>query len=879
MPKAQDAAGPLRTPPMTDMERILHVQPPGWCDGVTLKALCGCGNDGDGFGPPLVVAPPVRPRSEDKANAYDDGPAKEAEWEHFIVTNDAKPPRKSHRSKAKKTATGMSFDHEASVRESMEFIRRDKKKEPERPQRSSMSGPEKTEAADAKRSQSETFLEVVCMVRECRMKELAEVIAKMPSIVSEADKYRQTLLFWAATSESTALVQILLESRSAANARNNNGYSPLMRALCHGNVDAASLILKAHGDIMATDAFGGTALSIACGAGQVGSIEWILGRKQTTQALLVMHDEEGCAPLLVAARSGQTAACSALLKAMAQADAADDHGRTPLLFALARNDVDLAAVLLEKEADVNVTDEKGKSLVICLAENAIKHPKHRNDSIFGLVTAFEAGGDPDSQDEQGATGLLLASKARDALLVTLFATYGADPSIPDEKEVTALMFARSKGYTDICCVLRDLGAMDGAVRGNPMARFNRSFLRAVYYGHVKSCRTLLQRSADLEATSRKGTPISEYVKRSTQNDIKQVVKQFQEDRSRTLDESLEKTVGQAEAVQACHKNLASLRERGGRLQRFVADLNLDGVSELTIGIVKAGTPKVEPAHTDAVRLLNNLCGLWHDKQVETGLKEMRRIRSLRRTTLLVEFREKLIDWNANTNLQDEKILRQSAVACIMGVNSYAMKEDEASDATTVTCEEIQVRVLKAIANWISDLPQVVATEFQTLPMGPEKVRDILDREFAANRCAKCFQVFKYPETLAAHVELCNSRDGALRKQELHEKRKEQAEIYTMRLISVASDYTKFDRKGRSIAIMLKECREQSRKQRDVRDVIEACATLIDAVTKICADRSAFCLKHAWVFVREYPKFADLFPHEQEEEESEDEDDDMVPIVG
>lgn len=806
--------------------------------------FCGCGNAEYEL-PLMVVRQPSRffKNYGKSRNAEDDmGEEKGEEWEHFIVAHAPRPSRSHGRrlkGKHAKGNAGQSFDHEASFNTHESG-------------RSSVVGSNMKrfdgEEEEKKLEVSHTFNAVVDFVRQNNIEEVTAAVKKMTGLVREADGYQQTLLFWAANLENPTLVNVLLDFRSSPNVRNLNGYTPLMRSLCHGQMEASEMLFRAQGDILAQDKYGGTALSVACGAGQMESVDWILQHKQTA-ALVVMRDEEGCTPLLVAARAGHSLACRALLRAKAQPNTPDNDGRVPLLFALARNDVELASALLDNEADVNVSDSDGKSVVMSLVENALKHPKHREASICGLVTAFEAGADPDGQDDHGNTSLLLATKARDPLIVTILCAYGADPAIPDDREITALMFARSKGYTDICHVLRDFGA-DKVKRSSTLGR---SFLRAAYYGNSTACKKLLERAADPEVTTRNGTLIKTWVENYGHPSVLESFKAEQEnqEKRRMSRTSVVDNDDATNALKRCHQNLSELRQRSIKAQSYTLDLDLNSLRNFLQEVIRLGVPE-ESFQIESVGLLNGLCRVWHQHQLLKGFEELRRVRAVKRQEKLDELGMKLKAWSHSNTQEGTEQLRKTITHHIMAVNGYAVDADEWQDAQSKKSEDVQSKALKPVLHWVNKFPQLCSEEIQALRGTPKEVDDMLS--LAQWQCPHCLGRFTGQDVLDNHVTQCQSSTGLMRRMELAAKREQQAEIFTMRMASVAIEYHKYTLKGKAILDgELVQCRQNARGHRDARYVIRGCMSLIETLTTVAKARN----DEAWIaaksFFEDYPK--------------------------
>jgi ankyrin repeat protein len=171
-------------------------------------------------------------------------------------------------------------------------------------------------------------------------------------------------LLEAVKTRDTTQVQKLLAEGADANARDKDGFTPLIWAASFGRTENVLALLKKGADVNAKDKTGWTAL-------------------------------------MGAARKGHTATVLALLAMGADVTAKDNNGWTALMSGSVSGRLDTVLVLLEKDADVNAKDKVGWTALIG-ATNA--------GQIEIVRALLRKGADPNAQDSDGDTALSLARK-------------------------------------------------------------------------------------------------------------------------------------------------------------------------------------------------------------------------------------------------------------------------------------------------------------------------------------------------------------------------------------------------------------------------------------------------------------------------------------
>ena len=219
----------------------------------------------------------------------------------------------------------------------------------------------------------------------------------------------QTALMWAAAHRQPDVTRVLLEHSAAVDARtitrrqfrgtglrsttspagatyfDAGGFTPLLFAARHGDVDSARRLLNAGADIDESGADGNSALVLATMSGHPRLAEFLLARGANPDS--------------------------------------DGAGYTALHAAVLRADSSLVRMLLARGADPNARLTRSTPV-----------PRWTYEFVFTLK-------------EKGATPFLLAAKYLEPDLARMIAAAGADPHVRTDDGTTALMAAVGHGLS------------------------------------------------------------------------------------------------------------------------------------------------------------------------------------------------------------------------------------------------------------------------------------------------------------------------------------------------------------------------------------------------------------------------------------------------
>ncbi len=299
----------------------------------------------------------------------------------------------------------------------------------------------------------------------------AEQLLRTHADVKAVNRYGVSPLSLAATNGSAAMVELLLKNGADPNTTAGSGETVLMIASRAGKTAAVKALLAAGAKVDAKEPMRGqTAIMWAAAEGNVEVIETLIAAGADFRARL----DSGYTPLFFAVREGRIPAVRTLLKAGVdvndtmqpkQARGArlgyqgPRAGTTPLMLAVTNAHYELAAFLLDAGADPNANIPGYTALHIItntrkpgVGDNDPSPDGSGNLSSLDLVRKLKERGANlnarmtrkvnfglTSLNTMGATPFFLASKTADAELMSLLASLGADPKIPNADNATPLM--------------------------------------------------------------------------------------------------------------------------------------------------------------------------------------------------------------------------------------------------------------------------------------------------------------------------------------------------------------------------------------------------------------------------------------------------------
>ena len=295
--------------------------------------------------------------------------------------------------------------------------------------------------------------------------------------VRATNRYGVTPLSIASQNGNAALITKFLDAGADANAWLPGGETMLMTAARTGKVDAVRVLLARGADLHVKEPRRGqTAIMWAAAEGHVEVLEELIKAGADFRTPL----DSGFSPLMFAVRQGRIGAAKALLKAGAdvnepvqvranpklpEGERPMRAGTTPLDLAVANGHLELAAALLDAGADPN-SNRLGYTALHMLVY--VRKPgigdndpgPEGSGSLSSLEFAKKLvakGADINARitrrvnltntrfHDIGATPYLQAAMTADAEYMKALVALGADPSLKNAEESTALMTAAGLG--------------------------------------------------------------------------------------------------------------------------------------------------------------------------------------------------------------------------------------------------------------------------------------------------------------------------------------------------------------------------------------------------------------------------------------------------
>ena len=224
-----------------------------------------------------------------------------------------------------------------------------------------------------------------------------------------------TLLDAAESGDRATALRLLNAKGTNVNALGPDGTTAVMYAAANDDLELVRGLIKAGANVKLKNQFGTSALAEAAIIGSAPIIDALLKAGADPN----VKNPQGETPLMAAARSGKVEAARLLLDARADVNAKETWGgQTGLMWAAAQGQADMVKFLASKGANLN---ERGKINQWERKIIAEPRPKDMNKGGFtalhyaaregyGAVVQnlLAAGADPDSEDPDRMTPLLLA---------------------------------------------------------------------------------------------------------------------------------------------------------------------------------------------------------------------------------------------------------------------------------------------------------------------------------------------------------------------------------------------------------------------------------------------------------------------------------------
>jgi len=264
------------------------------------------------------------------------------------------------------------------------------------------------------------------------MRKLAIALLAGASLMLAADSTTATLLDAAESGDHAAAIRLLGAKGANVNATGADGTTAIMYAAANDDLELVRALIKAGANVKLKNQFGTSALTEAAIIGSAPIIEALLKAGADPN----FRTTDGETPLMAAARSGKIDAAKALLAAGADINAKENWGgQSAIMWAAAQGQADMVKFLASKDASLN---EHGK--VNQWERKIIQEPR------------------PKDMNKGGFSALHYAAREGCSVCVQNLLTAGADPDSEDPDRETPLLLALENMHFDTAAVLVKGGA-------------------------------------------------------------------------------------------------------------------------------------------------------------------------------------------------------------------------------------------------------------------------------------------------------------------------------------------------------------------------------------------------------------------------------------
>ena len=273
-------------------------------------------------------------------------------------------------------------------------------------------------------------------------------------------------------------VKTLLAQGANINAQDADGTAPLMHAVVNAGADCVKLLLDKGADPNLSNKAGATALMWA--VGDLKKVQLLLDKGAQVNVV----SKDGNSLLRMALNLPDALpVVKALLAKGAEVNQADKNGITPLMIAGFTGKMEIIQLLLAKGADPKAKSKFGFTYLMAITnstnlaavkwalENGLEVKDKKEDLLTrpadnGALDIVQVlltkGANPNVPDSLGYTPLLHAvlTESSSLEMVKLLLEHGADAKVKAKDGLTALSFAKRKGWSEVIALLTKAGATE-----------------------------------------------------------------------------------------------------------------------------------------------------------------------------------------------------------------------------------------------------------------------------------------------------------------------------------------------------------------------------------------------------------------------------------
>ncbi len=305
---------------------------------------------------------------------------------------------------------------------------------------------------------------------------------------------RQSELHDALESGDQERVAAILQDGADIEEQNRHGWTPLMAAALHAQVDLARLLLEHGADLNATNAEGKCAIHYAAMRGGPEAVRLLVRFGADVNAV---DKFGGYVPLHLSAahcsREIVEDTCAALLAAGANVNARNKWGSTALWLAATAGRGDLVDFLLRHGAELEIRDHDGRTVLMFVTKLGFF-----DDMVVRLLAH---GAEVNAQDAEGRTALMYAAHSARRSVIDTLIDGGAEINLQDVRGRTALMYVAGEApkTSEIGMLGREASTTpEGGNAPKWDAEKKAARLAKSYHARAEAVRHLLARGANAE---------------------------------------------------------------------------------------------------------------------------------------------------------------------------------------------------------------------------------------------------------------------------------------------------------------------------------------------------------------------------------------------